>query len=84
MGYIWDIYIYCMGYNVGYMGFMWDIYDPGPRFASPPCSGMVPPPPHHRGGEGVVPGYHGNGWRPHHMTMDGGVGLEPGTYMESS
>ena len=40
-----------MGYNVGYMGFMWDIYDPGPRFASPPCSGMVPP--HHTtGGRG--------------------------------
>ena len=61
MGYIWDIYIYCMGYNVGYMGFMWDIYMIPVLGSLAPPAVVWSPPPHHRGGEGVVPGYHGNG-----------------------
>ena len=50
-----------MGYNVGYMGFMWDIYMIPVLGSLAPLQWYGPPPPHHRGGEGVVPGYHGNG-----------------------
>ena len=65
---LYGIYMgYNVGYNVGYMGFIWDIHDPGPRFAGPPCSGMVPPTgkvppvvwpplPHHRGERGLYQG----------------------------
>ena len=87
MGYIWDImwdiWDLCGIYMIPVLGSLAPLQWYGPPAGKVPPV-VWPPLPHHGGGEGVVPGYHANGWRPHHMTMGGGVGLEPGTYMESS